>query len=293
MSLGGAEALLAAAFLFATTNVLVREMSHMWGDHAQIAARFAVVWLILVIFMRMKGQKVSIPRSKRLLAVSYSLLASVAILFFVLSVQMTTIANTLFTSSAIELVAAFLLGTLLLNEKVTGKKFLAIGLSLAGLVLYSGALLSGDAGIIFGLLAGVTTAFCNIIAKKLKGVNLTAILRMQFGVGTILMILLTLLFSPNDIVRTVSVEGMLITIVFALVLILATHLVLYGFQHFDVNIASVILSSQLVFGALLGYFLYQEVLTTNELISGILIACAAVVGSIAYKRSPKEIDVHS
>jgi len=292
-SLSGGQALLAAAFLFATTNVLVREMAHMWGDQAQVAVRFALVWLILVIYAHFKGHKVTIPRSKILLVVMYSVIAAIAILFFTLAVQMTTIANTLFMSNATELVVAFLLGTILLKERLTRRKFLAIALALAGLALYSDSLLSGSTGLLFALLGGASTAFCNLIAKKLKGVDLNAILRVQFGVGTILLVILTLLFSANDIVRTVSIEGTVVTIAFALVLIFATRLVLYGFQNSDINIASVVLSSQLAIGALLGFLFFREVPAPLEIVSGILITCAAIIGSIGHKPSIDDVPVHS
>lgn len=268
INLSGSEALLAAAFLFALTNVLVREMAHMWGDQAQIAVRFALVWVILMMYARFKSEKTSVPRSKILPTVIYSLLAALGILFFTLSVQMTTIANTLFTSNATELFVAFLLGTILLNENLTKRKLIAIGLALAGLALYSDSLLNGNAGLIFGLLAGATVGVCNLLAKQLKGVDIGAIVRMQFGVGTIFMIALMLLFSANDIVRTVSVEGALVTILFALILIFATHLVLYGFQHSDINIASVVLSSQLAIGALLGFLFFREVPAPHEIVIG-------------------------
>jgi drug/metabolite transporter (DMT)-like permease len=116
---------------------------------------------------------------------------------------------------------------------------------------------------------------------------------MQFGIGTIFMAALMLLFSPSDIIRTISIEGTAATVIFALILILATHLVLYGFQHFDVNIATVVLSSQLVFGALIGFFIYREVPATNEIISGVLIACGAIIGSVGYKATTKDIEIHS
>lgn len=292
ITFGGGEALLGAAFLFATTNVLVRDMAHMWGDQAQVAVRFAVVWLLLMAFAKIKGNKTSIPHSKTITAVAYSIFAAVAILFFTLSVQMTSIANTLFTSNATELLVAFLLGTILLKEKLTARKLVAIGLAFVGLVLYSHSILVGSAGIIFGLLGGATTALCNLLAKKLKGVNLNAIMRMQFGLGTIFMIILTLLLSPHDIIRTVSIGGIVATISFALILIVATRLVLYGFQHSDINIASVILSSQLAFGALLGFLVYQEILATHEIISGLLILCAAIVVGIGQKATAKDIQVH-
>jgi drug/metabolite transporter (DMT)-like permease len=293
VTFGGGEALLAAAFLFALTNVLVREMAYMWGDQAQIAVRFALVWLILTVYLRLRGTKVSIPRTKLPLAITYSTLAAIAILFFTLSVQMTTIANTLFTSSATELIGAFLLGTFLLKEKPTRRKLIAIALSLAGLALYSNVLLVGNAGLVFGLLAGGTTALCNLIAKKLKGVDLNATVRMQFGFGAILMIVLTLLFSADDVVRTVSLMGIVTSVVFALILIFATRLVLYGFQHFDINIASVVLSSQLAFGALLGCFIYHEVPAPHELISGLLIATGAVIGSVGSKPTDKDLEPHA
>lgn len=292
-TLSGGEALLGAAFLFALTNVLIREMAPMWGDQAQVAIRFALVWVILAAWAYFRKSKVKIPRSKLPLAISYSIVAALAILFFTLSVQMTTIANTLFMSSATEMVVAFLLGTLLLNEGVNKRKFIAIGLSLAGLALYGDSIFSGDAGLIFAILGGATTALCNLLAKKLKGVNLSAILRLQFGVGTIFMVILMFIFSPNDILRTVSLEATIATVVFALILIAATHLVLYGFQHFDVNIATVVLSSQLAFGALLGFFIYKEVPAAHEIISGLLIACAAIIGSAGHKPNAKDVSIQA
>ena len=293
ITLGGSEALLGAAILFAFTNVLVREVSSMWGDQAQVAARFALVWVILVVFAKLsKGKRTAIPRAKMKYAVAYSILAATAILFFTLSIQNTSMANTLFTSNATELFIAFLLGSFLLREKITPRKIIAIGLALVGLILYSDSILVGSIGIIFGLLGGATTALCNVLAKKLKGVDLGATMRMQFGLGAVFMVLLTLIFSPHDIVRTVSIEGIVATIVFAFVLIVATRLVLYGFQHSDVNVATVILSTQLAFGALLGFFLYQEVLSSNEIMSGALILCAAIIGGIAQKPTVKDIQIH-
>jgi drug/metabolite transporter (DMT)-like permease len=294
ITLGGTEALLGAAFLFAITNVLVRVMASMWGTQAQVAVRFALVWVILIIYslVRKNTRKV-IPSSKLLPAVAYSLLASAAILFFTISVQKTAIANTLFTSNAAEISVAFLLGTILLREKLTIRKIIAIILGLAGLALYSHSIFAGSVGIIFGLLGGATTALCNLLAKRLKGVDTSAIMRMQFGLGAIFMIILTLLFSPHDIIRTVSIWPILATILFAIILIAATRMVLYGFQHSDINIASVILSSQLPFGALLGFFIYQELLGTNVLISGLLILGAAVIGGIGQKATTRDVQVHS
>ena len=280
----GSQALLVAAFLFAFTNVLIREMAEMWGDQAQVAARFMLVWIILMTFSRIaKAQAPKVPRAKLPTAIAYSLIAGIAILFFTLSVQTTTIANTLFTSNAAELFIAFMLGTLILREKLTARKIIALSLALAGLAFYADSILSGSIGILFGLLGGATTAVCNLLAKKLKGVDSSAVMRLQFGVGSLLMIVLTAFLSPQDIIRTVSIEGVIATICFALILIVATKFVLYGFQNTDINIASVMLTSQLAFGAVIGFVVYQEMLTGQEIVSGLLILCAALVASVSVR----------
>lgn len=64
ITFGGSEALLGAAFLFALTNVLVREMAMMWGDQAQVAVRFALVWIILVVFAHLKRTRTHILAQK-------------------------------------------------------------------------------------------------------------------------------------------------------------------------------------------------------------------------------------
>lgn len=282
--MSGAEALFIAAFLFATTNVLVREMAHMWGDQAQIAARFILVWLLLVGYGYVRKTKASIPKNKQWHVVALSVLFVLAILFFTLSVQKTTIANTLFMAYASTLVTASFLGTIVLKEKLTRRKLIAISLSLLGLAFYSGAILDGNEGIIFGILGGMTAATTNLIAKQLAGVNRSAILRVQFGIGALLALIGTLVFSSHDILRVVSFEGTMTTIVFALILIAGSHLILYGYKHIDVNIGSVVSSSELIFGAVLGFLLFQEVPAVHEIMSGLLIGLGAIIGSGGQKK---------
>jgi quinol-cytochrome oxidoreductase complex cytochrome b subunit len=41
------------------------------------------------------------------------------------------------------------------------------------------------------------------------------------------------------------------------------------------------------------FFIYQEVPATNEIISGVLIARGAIIGSLGYKATTKDIEIHS
>jgi drug/metabolite transporter (DMT)-like permease len=76
-----------------------------------------------------------------------------------------------------------------------------------------------------------------------------------------------------------------LTIFFALVIILGSYLTLYGFQNFDVNIGTVIMSTELVFAAIMAYFLFDEVPATHELVGGIVIFAGSVVGSGIFDRT--------
>jgi drug/metabolite transporter (DMT)-like permease len=76
----------------------------------------------------------------------------------------------------------------------------------------------------------------------------------------------------------------MITVIFALVLIAGGNLILYGFQHFDVNIGTVITSTELIFGSLIGYIFYKEVPTLVETIGGVIILSGAIVAGVNFKK---------
>jgi drug/metabolite transporter (DMT)-like permease len=281
----GIEALFVAAFFYAGTNVLVRYMSGMWGNQAQVFARFVVAWLILLAVSRLRKAKTGkVLHGKFGLVIALSVLQALAILFYTIAVQKTTIANMLFVSYATTMIVQFILGTMILKEKVNVIKLTAIMFSLVGLALYSHALLHGNIGVFFSVLAGATGAFANLINKKLAGVDRWAVLQLQYGLGAIILFGITAALG-NGFIRTMSIQGILITIAFAVTILIASYLLLYGYQHIDVNIGTVISSTELVFGVILGFILFHEIPDTNEIISGLLIAAGSITGAIGQKRA--------
>ncbi len=75
-------------------------------------------------------------------------------------------------------------------------------------------------------------------------------------------------------------------IAFAVLQLILNHLLLFGFQHFDVNIGTVILSLELFFAAILGFLIFGEALTANEFLGGIAIFIASIVSAWEFKKSP-------
>ncbi len=258
----------------------------MWGDKAQVAARYTLVFIFLMLYGYSKKIKTKIPRDKLIYALGLGVSFALVVLLFTFALQKTTLANTLFTFYATNLVTSFLLGTFILKERVSGTKLLAIVLAVVGLSLYSGALIVGSLGIIFSCVAGVFAGIGNLLTKCLSGVDRNAVLRTQYVVGTVITILLTLI-SRDEIIRSASFRGVILTFIFAFILITAGNLLLYGYQHIDVNIGTVLMSTELVFGALLGLIIYHEVPAPHELLGGVLIFTGSVVGSLDFKKLPR------
>jgi drug/metabolite transporter (DMT)-like permease len=184
------------------------------------------------------------------------------------------------------MITSFGLGTLLLKESISRSKIVALVLAILGLALYSGAIAGGNEGIIFAIFAGLCGGTINLISKQLTGVDRNSVLLIQYMVGTIFAVA-TALLSGEALIRTTSVHATLLTIFFASVIILGSYLTLYGFQNFDVNIGTVIMSTELVFAAIMAYVLFNELPKPHELLGGLLIFTGSVVGSGIFDRTPR------
>lgn len=94
-----------------------------------------------------------------------------------------------------------------------------------------------------------------------------------------------MLFAAEPIIKVVSTAPIIAVVAFAILQLILNHLLLFGFQHFDVNIGTVILSLELFFAAILGYIIFGEALTTAELLGGLAIFAASIVSAWEFKKA--------
>lgn len=283
----GAEALFASAFLYAFTGVLVREVSPMWGNDAQVAARMLLAFGFISAFLYFKKSAVPIPPKIRPTMIAWGLVYALIVLFFTASLSYTTLANVLFVYYATTLIVSFVLGTFVLGESVDLFKLSSLALAFAGLSVYTHALLTKDWGILLATFAGTCSGISNLFNKQLSNFDRLTSLRASHGIAGLFALAITLV-SGEPIIRHVSLHASLLTLVFALVIITASGLLLYGFKHFDVNIAMIISSSEIVFGAVLGYLFFHEIPATHELVGGILVFIASIAASGIFERHKTE-----
>lgn len=283
VSAKGAEAIFGAALLYSFSAILVRGMGTMWTDVAQVAVRALLTAVLLYVLYFFQKNKIKVPQDKLVETITLGISFALVVLFFTLSIQKTTIANSMFTFYASTMISSFLLGTFLLKEKVSLQKATAIAVALIGLSVYTNALLIGSLGIIFGILAGFCDGFSNVLRKRLRTVDRNAVVRIQYLVGAVFVGVLTF-FAGEKPLKVVTVEGIFSTIAFSILLIFAANLLLYGYKHFDVNMGSVISSTELVFATLLAYLFFKEIPSGTELLGGVLIFVASIIAALDSKR---------
>lgn len=281
--LKGASALFSAAFIYSTFGILIRQMSVMFGDSAQTAARFAVAFVAILVLNFVRKQSVVLKKESLVRACLLGITFGFVVLLFTVSVNNTKIANSVFLLYAGSMISSFFIGTIFLKEKLTPIKIVALAIAFLGLYMYSNALLVMSVGIVTGLASGIFDGVSNALRKTLKGVNRNSILTYQFLFSS-LIAGLALLVSGEVILKEVALLSVIAMIIFAFLQIGLGNLLLYGFQHFDVNVGTVILATELFFATIISFILFQEVPTSREMIGGILIFVASILSAVDVKQ---------
>ncbi len=278
----GALALLSAALLYACFGLFIREMAHMFGNNAQVAFRFVFAFIFLAAIAVFIKRPVRLAGRTLAKAAFLGLAFCGVVLLFTVAVNLTTLGNAVFLVYGGSIITSLVVGTLVLKEKLTATKLLAIGLALAGLAMYSSALLSLSLGVVAAVGSGLLDGLSNSIRKTLAGVDRNSILLYQYAFGTV-MALAVLAIWPQDAIRTISLGPIIAGLIFAGSLIGLGNLLLYGFQHFDVNVGTVILATELFFATLVGLIFFGEIPAPHELIGGFIIFAASILSAVDLK----------
>ncbi|MBP7060679.1 MAG: DMT family transporter [Candidatus Moranbacteria bacterium] len=281
----GVAALFTCSAVYASFGPLVRILSEMFGTYTQVAARMGLAFIFLLIlgFVFKKFQPLS--KKQILTSIVLGIVSTSIIVFFTIAITEIKIATTIFLLYAASIFASLLIGTFYFKEKLGTQKVIAILLAFLGLYIFmsSSIAIGLGFGTLAAILSGISEGIGNGIRKGLTGADKTTVTIIQFLVITVCSSFL--IFVSNEIaVRTVSTEAIIALISFSALQLLLNYLLLYGFQNFDVNIGTVILSLELFFAAILGYIFFSESLTTTEIVGGLIIFLASVISAWKFKK---------
>lgn len=280
--LKGFLALLACAIIFASFSVLVRVLSTEMGLYQQIGLRNVLALMVAIgVVVTTKQTFISLKNVPVHLNLLYMASFPVSVVFYNLAVLDTKIVTAIFGLYVGSLISSLFFGIVVFKEKVTNLKLLSLALVSLGLISYTYpfnlSLLSR--GFYLALVSGFFDACANGFRKYLGGkVDRFVLVALQMIGGVVVAVTLGTLFNQLSL-PTLSLAAWAISALFGLLLVAISYLTLIGFQNFDLNLGTVVLSSELFFGSLFAFLFYQEQSSFTEILGGTLIIVATVVAN--------------
>jgi drug/metabolite transporter (DMT)-like permease len=141
--------------------------------------------------------------------------------------------------------------------------------------------------IIFGVISALLYSLRNIISKQLIS-RYTGMSIMFYQLGILSVILLPAIFLFD--VSNISTEFPYIIALGLLTTAIGHTMLVSSFKHFSVSTASIISSTQPIFGIILAFIFINEIPNLNTFIGGSLILATVVIESVrsrnkSYKKS--------
>ncbi len=271
-----------ATFLISTSAVL--------GKYIDLPAAVIIWWraalALIFLYLFCSFQKINLrlktSKDKSTILFSAILLAAHWITYFY-AIKTSNVSIgmlSLFTFPAI---------TSILEPIITRTKFNLVHLLLAVLVMLGVYILAPEfniensdfMGVVWGIISAILFSLRNIILKKgTTGYNGVVVMLYQLLIVTILLIPVMFLFDTSNIKTQYPYVIMLALLATAV----GHSLLIKSFKHFSASTASIILSTQPIFGIILAYLFLNEIPTSNTFIGGALIISTVIIESIRSKK---------
>jgi drug/metabolite transporter (DMT)-like permease len=179
------------------------------------------------------------------------------------------------------IITGFIVGAVLFKEKMNKAKIISIALLLVALLLiykleFKLTLLPF---ILLSLLMGALIGLWNTISKKVS--SRFSVIQMTL-MGAIVTSFISIVGSliMHETIPNINNGALIWVVAFGAAEILATLFVILGFKNLEAQIASTIMPLEIVFATLFGVVFFQEYLTFNMLIGGVLILFAGMLPSL-------------
>lgn len=295
---------LASAAILSTTAIFIRHLTLTYQIPSLVLAFWRDVFVIVTLLPMLAMVRPALLRVAREhlphLA-AYGLVLAVFNALWTLSVARNgaALATVLVYSSA-----AFtaLLGRFILQERLGWAKLLAVGCSIGGCILVSGAADSAawDAnvlGIVTGVLSGLSYATYSLMGRSAsrRGLSPWTTLLYIFGFATVFLLLVNLLPGgllpgaanrPADLLWLgTSWQGWSILFLLAAGPTVAGFgLYLVSLGHLGASVANLVLTLEPAFTAVVAYLLLDERLTGPQVVGGLVIMSGVVILRICQDR---------
>lgn len=283
----GFISLLAAGFLFGIFGVLVRILNSQLSNYQQIFFRSVVGFILATLIIIFLKRKISFKNISLINLLFFAISLPLSIIFYTLAILKTKIMLAVATLYLGSILFSLISGILFFKEKLTVKKVFAILTSILALYYFTipFSLANINIGLIFGVLSGFADALSNSFKKHLGAKTDRFLLIAIQMVGTIAVSYVLMISTKTLSFPQISPFILMIGLMFGFGLLLNNYLMLVGFGNFDLNLGTIVMSSELLFASVFGFLIYKEIPTINELIGGGLIALSVIIAHLNFKKN--------
>lgn len=270
-------ALLGGGVFFGVSSPLARLMGTWLQPFSVVFIRFIFALpFALGFFYKGKSEKFEL---KKLWL--FGLLFPISVCLYTFSLFHTKVSLAIFSFYAANLLSSVILGAILNKEQISGNKLIGIILAVGAILIFTKpfAGFSNDTGMILGYLSGIMQTIASLYQKRLSTETSEKSLTLVQVLGGLFVTAIAILYIRDFSILTISIEGLALGLVFGFLFFLINYLMIYGFKYAEIGVGTILLSSELLFGPLAAYIIFGEILSTPEIIGGILIAGAVLFAS--------------
>lgn len=284
----GFIALVGAALILGSFGIWIRFLDRELGVFQQIILRNAIALGFGVVLIFALKKKFDIKNVSKKHLFLYTFAFPTSIVLFTLSILNTQVTTAIFGLYVASLVFSLVAGVLVFAEKITPQKIAALVLVFVALAVYNWPLSIEkltSVGFVFALGAGFAEGLANGFRKYLGGkLDKTFLIAIQ-AIGALILGLILTTAAGELSLPVISASTWVVLFIFGALLIAMTYLTLVGFSNFDLNLGTIVISSELFFGSLFAAIFFSEIPTFTQILGGLLIVAAIAVSSLKLKKA--------
>lgn len=183
-------------------------------------------------------------------------------------------------------IGGYILGSIFFRERASPLRVVSLVLALIGLgFIYTLNVYSGSTiYALFAMASGFGTAIWYTSSKKISGSYAALQLNYtDFLLGLVAYFIMSLILREPWIPISLN-TAWLVNLLFVVMFLSTGQLIVYGFQRLDAQIGSLVMLTEVLFGTVLSYLFFHEILTPLTIVGGVFILCAIIIPEIRWKK---------
>lgn len=276
----GFLSLLLNAVILGTYGVWVRLLQDNFTASQQVAGRSVISFLLAVVIVFLLRKKWSWEKKYNKHLFLYLFSFAISTLLFTIAVIETSIALSVFSLYIGSIISAFIIGIFYFQEKIGKGKMLSIFFVILAFIAFTLPVSANvlNFGFFIGLLSGIFDGIGNAFKKYFGGKIERPILIVLQLFATLIVALVASIFIRESFVwSSVNLPNSVVMLIYGGLFLAVSYLSMYGFQHFNLNLGTVVISTELFWAPFFAFLFFRETLTGYQIIGGILLAAAILV----------------